>query len=94
MQDLQRLMDGRDCAYVYDRATLANAARALKGVKSAARVLYAMKANPHPEDAAAVPCAGAGLRLRVARRNRTPAGSGAADRPQPHSLHAELHRPR
>ncbi|HEY6456569.1 MAG TPA: bifunctional aspartate kinase/diaminopimelate decarboxylase [Steroidobacteraceae bacterium] len=48
-QDLQRVMDGRDCAYVYDRATLRNAARALKGVKSAARVLYAMKANPHPE---------------------------------------------
>jgi diaminopimelate decarboxylase/aspartate kinase len=48
-QDLQRLMDGRDCAFVYDRATLLNAARALKGVKSAARVLYAMKANPHPE---------------------------------------------
>jgi diaminopimelate decarboxylase/aspartate kinase len=48
-QDLQRVMDGRDCAYVYDRATLANTARALKSVKSAARVLYAMKANPHPE---------------------------------------------
>jgi len=48
-EDLQRLMDGRDCAYVYDRATLLQAARALKGVKSAARVLYAMKANPHPE---------------------------------------------
>jgi bifunctional diaminopimelate decarboxylase / aspartate kinase len=48
-QDLQRVMDGRDCAYVYDRATLLNAARAVKGVKSAARVLYAMKANPHPE---------------------------------------------
>ncbi|HEV2700216.1 MAG TPA: bifunctional aspartate kinase/diaminopimelate decarboxylase [Steroidobacteraceae bacterium] len=47
--DLQRLMDGRDCAYVYDRATLRSAAQALKGVKSAARVLYAMKANPHPE---------------------------------------------
>ncbi|HTB67431.1 MAG TPA: bifunctional aspartate kinase/diaminopimelate decarboxylase, partial [Steroidobacteraceae bacterium] len=48
-QDLQRVMDGRDCAYVYDRATLQNAARALKSVKSASRVLYAMKANPHPE---------------------------------------------
>jgi bifunctional diaminopimelate decarboxylase / aspartate kinase len=48
-EDLQRVMDGRDCAYVYDRATLQSTARALKGVKSAARVLYAMKANPHPE---------------------------------------------
>jgi bifunctional diaminopimelate decarboxylase / aspartate kinase len=48
-EELQRVMDGRDCAYVYDRATLQKAARAVKGVKSAARVLYAMKANPHPE---------------------------------------------
>ncbi len=48
-QDLQRLMDGRDCAYVYDRDTLLKAARAVQGVKSAARVLYAMKANPHPQ---------------------------------------------
>jgi diaminopimelate decarboxylase/aspartate kinase len=47
--DLQRVMDGRDCAYVYDRATLLQAARAVKGVKSAARVLYAMKANPLAE---------------------------------------------
>jgi len=34
---------------VYDLGTLLNAARALKGVRSAARVLYAMKANPHPQ---------------------------------------------
>ncbi|HTY94375.1 MAG TPA: bifunctional aspartate kinase/diaminopimelate decarboxylase [Steroidobacteraceae bacterium] len=47
--DLQRLMDARDCAYVYDRATLLRAARSVKGVASAARVLYAMKANPHPQ---------------------------------------------
>jgi diaminopimelate decarboxylase/aspartate kinase len=47
--DLQRLMDGRDCAYVYDRATLLQAARAVKNLKFASRVLYAMKANPHPE---------------------------------------------
>src|SRR5580698_8564048 len=45
----RRIMDKNKCAYVYDRATLQNAARALNGVKSAARVLYAMKANPHPE---------------------------------------------
>jgi diaminopimelate decarboxylase/aspartate kinase len=48
-EDLQRVMDGRDCAFVYDRATLLAAARALKGLKSVARVLYAMKANPHPQ---------------------------------------------
>jgi diaminopimelate decarboxylase/aspartate kinase len=48
-EELQRVMDGRDCAFVYDRATLLTAARAVKGVKSVARVLYAMKANPHPE---------------------------------------------
>jgi diaminopimelate decarboxylase/aspartate kinase len=47
--ELQRVMDGRDCAYVYDRASLLQAARALKGVQSAERVLYAMKANPHPQ---------------------------------------------
>jgi bifunctional diaminopimelate decarboxylase / aspartate kinase len=48
-EDLQRLMDGRDSAYVYDQDTLVKAARAVKGVQSAGRVLYAMKANPHPE---------------------------------------------
>jgi bifunctional diaminopimelate decarboxylase / aspartate kinase len=48
-QDLQRVMDGRECAYVYDRATLQTAARALKSLKFASRVLYAMKANPHPQ---------------------------------------------
>ena len=48
-QELLRLMDGRDSAYVYDRETLLKAVRAVQGVKSAARVLYAMKANPHPQ---------------------------------------------
>ncbi len=36
-------------AYVYDRATLRNRARALKSLPGLDRVHFAMKANPHPE---------------------------------------------
>jgi diaminopimelate decarboxylase/aspartate kinase len=39
----------RDCAYAYDLATVESQARALLGMQSVARVLYAIKANPHPE---------------------------------------------
>nr|PZN76152.1 MAG: bifunctional aspartate kinase/diaminopimelate decarboxylase [Pseudomonadota bacterium] len=39
----------RDAAYVYDRESVRSAARALRGLRSVARVLYSMKANPHPE---------------------------------------------
>jgi len=38
----------RQCAYVYDLATVAGQARLLTGMRSVARVFYAMKANPHP----------------------------------------------
>ena len=38
-----------DSAYVYHLATVARTARALRGLNSVSRVLYAMKANPHPE---------------------------------------------
>jgi diaminopimelate decarboxylase/aspartate kinase len=38
---------GRDAAYVYDSATIREAARAVKGVRALDRVLYAIKANPH-----------------------------------------------
>ncbi|MGH8243737.1 MAG: bifunctional aspartate kinase/diaminopimelate decarboxylase [Steroidobacteraceae bacterium] len=44
---IERLGDRR-CAYVYDLATVAAQAQALAGLKSVSRVLYAMKANPHP----------------------------------------------
>jgi bifunctional diaminopimelate decarboxylase / aspartate kinase len=39
----------RPCAYIYDRSIVRNAARALRGLKSVSRVLYAMKANPNVE---------------------------------------------
>jgi len=35
-------------AFVYDLATVAEAARALKGLNAISRVHYSMKANPHP----------------------------------------------
>ncbi len=37
-----------DCAYVYDRDTVRQAAAGLHTLKSVDRVLYSMKANPHP----------------------------------------------
>jgi bifunctional diaminopimelate decarboxylase / aspartate kinase len=47
--DLFDALGDRPCAYVYDRATVKAAAQALRGIKSVSRVLYAMKANPHPD---------------------------------------------
>jgi len=38
----------RECAYVYDLDRVRAAARRLKALKSVDRVLYSMKANPHP----------------------------------------------
>lgn len=38
-----------DAAYVYDRETLVEAAAALRSLSAVDRVLYAIKANPHPE---------------------------------------------
>ncbi|HUN73641.1 MAG TPA: bifunctional aspartate kinase/diaminopimelate decarboxylase [Steroidobacteraceae bacterium] len=46
---LVRLMESREAAYVYDLETLDAAARRLRSLGSLARVLYAIKANPHPE---------------------------------------------
>ena len=48
-RELERLLEGRSCAYVYDRASVRSAAQALRGLRSIERVLYAVKANPHPE---------------------------------------------
>ncbi|MEO7775615.1 MAG: bifunctional aspartate kinase/diaminopimelate decarboxylase [Steroidobacteraceae bacterium] len=42
-------LEGRDSAYIYDRATIRTQAQALRKVKAFERVLYAMKANPHPD---------------------------------------------
>ena len=45
-QLLERL-GARDCAYVYDAASVSVAARELKGLAAVDEVHYAMKANPH-----------------------------------------------
>jgi diaminopimelate decarboxylase/aspartate kinase len=47
--ELLQLLAARDCAYAYDRATIRAAAGALRALKAVDRVLYAMKANPHPD---------------------------------------------
>jgi len=46
---LLAIMDDRDAAYVYDLETVTEAARRLRALPAVERVLYAMKANPHPE---------------------------------------------
>ena len=44
---LQKLMEGRESAYVYDLETARAAARRLCGLESVSRLLYAVKANDH-----------------------------------------------
>jgi diaminopimelate decarboxylase/aspartate kinase len=51
----------RDCAYAYDLATVESQARLLLGMRSIARVLYAIKANPHPEILRTVSALGCGF---------------------------------
>src|SRR5690606_2081414 len=46
---LLEIAANRKAAYVYDRETIAEAVRTLRGLATIDRVLYAMKANPHPE---------------------------------------------
>ena len=41
-------LDGRDCAYVYQLTEVRAAARRLRALQAVDRVLYSMKANPHP----------------------------------------------
>jgi len=45
--ELLEVLAQRDCAYVYDLATVRGAARALRALQSVDRVHYSMKANPH-----------------------------------------------
>ncbi|MEX1993538.1 MAG: diaminopimelate decarboxylase [Steroidobacteraceae bacterium] len=45
---LLSVLGGRDCAYVYDIATVVQRARALLALQSLSRIFYAIKANPHP----------------------------------------------
>jgi len=47
--ELQRIAREHGCAYVYDRATMERTARQLLAIAGVERVLYAMKANAHPE---------------------------------------------
>jgi len=47
--ELERALGAREAAYIYDLATLGAAARRVRSLASVARVLYAVKANPHPE---------------------------------------------
>jgi diaminopimelate decarboxylase/aspartate kinase len=47
--DLLRLMEGRESAYVYHLETARVAASRLLSLDSVSRVLYAVKANDHPE---------------------------------------------
>jgi len=47
--ELERLGREHGCAYVYDRATMQHTARQLLALRGVERVLYAVKANAHPE---------------------------------------------
>jgi bifunctional diaminopimelate decarboxylase / aspartate kinase len=55
------LFGERDCAYVYDLATVRRQAERIRGLRSVARTLYALKANPHPEILGTVRAAGCGF---------------------------------
>ena len=54
-------LGARECAYVYDLATVRRQAAALLGLRSVAQVLYALKANPHPEILRTIDAAGCGF---------------------------------
>ncbi len=60
------LLGDRDCAYVYDLATVRNQAGKLVALRSFTRVLYALKANPHA--AILETLAGAGLGFECVSR--------------------------
>ncbi len=47
--ELERALEGRQAAYVYDLQTVTAAAQRLRALRSVSRVLYAVKANAHPE---------------------------------------------
>jgi diaminopimelate decarboxylase/aspartate kinase len=51
----------RDSAYVYDLAQVETSAKALAGIKSIGRALYALKANPHPDILRRIAAAGLGF---------------------------------
>ncbi|MEE4329904.1 MAG: bifunctional aspartate kinase/diaminopimelate decarboxylase [Wenzhouxiangella sp.] len=47
-EQLIEQLAGRDCAYVYQLAEVRAAARRLRELRAVDRILYSMKANPHP----------------------------------------------
>jgi diaminopimelate decarboxylase/aspartate kinase len=47
--ELLSIAKRHSAAYVYDRSSIADAVLSLRGLRSIDRVLYAMKANPHPD---------------------------------------------
>lgn len=58
---LLELMEGRESAYVYDLSQIEATTRSLTRLEPVDRVLYAMKANAHPEVLEKVRAAGAGF---------------------------------
>jgi len=58
---LLRAMENRQAAYVYHLDSVRAAAGALTGLAAVDRVLYSMKANPHPEILRAVTGSGLGI---------------------------------
>jgi diaminopimelate decarboxylase/aspartate kinase len=58
---LLSVMSNLEAAYVYDRDTIGATARALRALPSVARVLYAMKANSHPQTLQALRAQGVDL---------------------------------
>lgn len=58
---LLELASRHDCAYVYEPAALRAAAASLRTLKAVDRLLYAMKANPHPEILRVLAAAGLGF---------------------------------
>jgi bifunctional diaminopimelate decarboxylase / aspartate kinase len=55
------LLGERDCAYVYDTETVRARTEALLTMRSVGRVLYAIKANPHPAILRTIADAGLGF---------------------------------
>jgi diaminopimelate decarboxylase/aspartate kinase len=60
-QGLLGALGTRESAYVYDLAQVDAAAKAVTGLKSVARALFALKANPHPEVLKRLGAAGLGF---------------------------------
>jgi diaminopimelate decarboxylase/aspartate kinase len=60
-QALLDLLGARECAYVYELGTVREQVAALRSMRSVSRILFALKANPHPEILRTVYAAGCGF---------------------------------